>query len=426
MQFALLHGGFAHRLCQRFAPLAALQEHVCKHDFRARFAHAAHHRLDLGGGVAGKAVHGHDDRLSVDVFHVLDVFIQVGHARLQRGQVFFRKGSLVRPAVQFERLDGGDDDDAVGLDARHAALGIEEFFSPQVGAEARLRDHPVCQRQRRIGGDDAVAAVGDVGERPAVHDGGGALQRLHEVGLDGVLQQRAHGALRVQVARVHVFAFAVFAHDDIAQAPLQVLEGRCQAQDRHHLAGGGDLEVLFALGALPLLPDGDVAEGSVVHVEAAAEIHLGGVDIQRVAAEDVVIEHGAQQVVRRRDGVQVARKVQVDLFHGHHLRVTAARSTPLDAEHGAERGFAQRQAHLFAQARHAVCQADGYRRLPLARGGGIDGGDQNELTLPRPRADWQLGLVLAVALQLLFADAQLCRHRADILHLTAVRDLDIR
>ena len=44
------------------------------------------------------------------------------------------------------------------------------------------------------GGGDAVAAVGDVGERPAVDDGGGPLQRLHQIGPERVLQQRGHGA----------------------------------------------------------------------------------------------------------------------------------------------------------------------------------------------------------------------------------------
>ena len=36
--------------------------------------------------------------------------------------------------------------------------------------------------------------------------------------------------------------------------------------------------------------------------------------------------------MRRRDGVEVAREVQVDLFHGQHLGIAAAGRTALDAE----------------------------------------------------------------------------------------------
>ena len=46
---------------------------------------------------------------------------------------------------------------------------------------------------------DGVAAVRDVGERAAVHKGGVVLERLHKVGLDGILEQRRHGSLGVDV-----------------------------------------------------------------------------------------------------------------------------------------------------------------------------------------------------------------------------------
>ena len=38
--------------------------------------------------------------------------------------------------------------------------------------------------------------MGDVGKGAAVDQGRGVLQRLHQIGLDGVLEQRRHGALR--------------------------------------------------------------------------------------------------------------------------------------------------------------------------------------------------------------------------------------
>ena len=41
--------------------------------------------------------------------------------------------------------------------------------------------------------------MGDVGEGAAVDKGGGALQSLDQVGLEGVLQQGGHGALGLEI-----------------------------------------------------------------------------------------------------------------------------------------------------------------------------------------------------------------------------------
>ena len=184
--------------------------------------------------------------------------------------------------------------------------------------------------------------------------------------------------------------------------------------------------MLLALDALVPLPNRDIAQRAVVHVEAAAEIDFFGVDIQLVAAEDVVVEHGAEQVVRRRDGVQIARKVQVDILHGHDLRVAAARGAPLDAEHGAEGRLAESQAHLFAQARHAVGKANRNRRLPLARRGGIDGGHEDEFALLFGVLGADFGFILAVALDVLLRKPELGGNFADVLHFAALCDFNVR
>ena len=88
---------------------------------------------------------------------------------------------------------------AVGLQTRHTALDVQELLRAQVGAEAGLGDGVIAQLQGHLGGGHGVAAVGDVGEGAAVDERGGVLQRLHQVGLQSVLQQGGHGALGVQV-----------------------------------------------------------------------------------------------------------------------------------------------------------------------------------------------------------------------------------
>ena len=121
-------------------------------------------------------------------------------------------------AVQLQGADRGHDHHGVGADARLAALDVHEFLGAEVGAEAGLGDGVLGQPHGELRGQDAVAAVGDVGERAAVDEGRVAFQRLHQVGLDGVLQQHGHGAVGLQVGGGDRLAVAGVGDDDPAQA----------------------------------------------------------------------------------------------------------------------------------------------------------------------------------------------------------------
>ena len=101
--------------------------------------------------------------------HILGGQIRLGHA-----------------AVVLERADGGNHHNAVGREAGQAALDVEELLRAEVGAEARFRDAVIAELQGQLRGAHGVAAVRNVGERTAVHNGRRVFQRLHKVRLDGV------------------------------------------------------------------------------------------------------------------------------------------------------------------------------------------------------------------------------------------------
>ena len=114
-----------------------------------------------------------------------------------------------------------------------------------------------------------------------------------------------------------------------------------------------------------------------------------GVDAERVAVMEVVVEHRGEQVVRRRDRVEVAGEVEVDLVHRDHLRVAAARRAALHAEHRARataRGCRPRPS----------CRAGGAPAprptvtvvFPSPAGVGLMPGDQDEPALGLARARW--------------------------------------
>ena len=151
--------------------------------------------------------------------------------------------------------------------------------------------------------------------------------------------------------------------------------------------------------------------------------------MEGVALLDMVVEHGGQKVIGSADGVEVAGEVEVDVLHGDHLGIAAAGGAALDAEHGAEGRLTQGHGHILADAPQTVGKADGRGGLALARGGGGNGGDKNELAVfplglfQQGRVD--LGLVTAILLQILFIHMRPAGDFADGLHGAFLRDFNI-
>ena len=382
-------------------------------------------------GVGREGVDRDDDR-QAELGDVLNVGVQIDNALFERGQILGVQLGLGHAAVVLERAHGRDEHDAGGIQTGLAALDVEELFRTQVGAEAGLGDRDIGQLEGHAGGLHRVAAVGDVREGAAVHQAGGALEGLDEVGLDRVLHQGGHRALGLEVARVNRLARVVIGDQNIAEALLEVVEVGGQTQDGHDLGGDRDHEVILARHAVHLAAqtDRDVAQRAVVHVEHAGEDDPAGVDAQRVALLQVVVQHGAEQVVRRGDRVHIAGEVQVDVLHRDDLRPAAAGRAALDAEYRAEGGLAQGDHGVLAQLGHGLSQTDGRGGLALARRGRVDRGDEHQLAVRAilhalPRRSGDLGLVAAVQLELLLLQAGLGRDRGDRLHPAALGNFDI-
>ena len=216
-----------------------------------------------------------------------------------------------------------------------------------------------------------------------MHGGGRTLKGLHQIGLDRVLEQRGHRAVRLDIARVDRFSLRVVGDQDAAQAALEVVDIRGKAEDRHDLGGDGDNKVILARNAVDLSAESDdnVSESAVIHVKAPLDENAALVNPERVALLEMVVQHRAAEIVRRRDGVHISRKVKVDVLHRQHLRVAAARGSSLDTEHRAERRLTERDDRLLSDLRHRLAETGGGGGFTLARGGGVDGGDKYQLSV---------------------------------------------
>ena len=196
-----------------------------------------------------------DHHRHAELLHVLDVAAEIGAALLDRLDVFLAEVFLLDAAIHLHGPHGGDDDRRRRLQPGLAALDVEELLRAEIGAEAGFGDDVVGKLQRRRGGDHRIAAMRDVGERAAMHEGRVVLQRLHQVRLHGVLEQHGHGAVGLEVAGKDRALVAAVGDDDVAEALLEILEVVGQAEDRHHLGGHRDVEAGLARIAV-----GDAAE----------------------------------------------------------------------------------------------------------------------------------------------------------------------
>ena len=347
---------------------------------------------------------------------------EVRHTLFKRVEIFRSKSFLVKSAVHLERADGRDDDHRTRHKTRHSALDVEEFFRAEVCAEARLGDGVLAHFERHSRCENGVAAVGDIGKGSAVDECGSALKGLDEVGLDGVLQKSSHRADSLEVARGDGLSVVGVRNDNAGKTRLQVGNIGGKAENRHYLACNRYVEAVLARSTVCLAAETvhHEAELPVVHVNAALPCDSARVDIQGVALLDMVIEHCSQQIVCRAYGVEVTGEVEVYILHRYDLRIAAAGGAALDAEHGTERRLSQRDRDLLADARKTVGKTDGGRGLALARRGGRDSGDKDELAVLASgftdKRGVDLRLVSSVLLNILFVDMRLGGNFADGAH----------
>ena len=81
-------------------------------------------------GVAGEVVDGHHHR-QAEAVDILDVLLEVLHALVEGLDVGFAEILHRHAAVELQGADRGHDHHGVGLDARVAALDVQELLRPR-------------------------------------------------------------------------------------------------------------------------------------------------------------------------------------------------------------------------------------------------------------------------------------------------------
>ena len=143
----------------------------------------------------------------------------------------------------------------------------------------------------------------------------------------------------------------------------------------------------------------------------------------------MVVEHCRKQIVCSADCVHIACEMQIDILHRHNLRITAAGCAAFYAENRAERRLAQSDYGIFADCRQCVAEAYRNGGFALARRSRIYRRNKNQLAVFRLFClDYviiNLGFILAVILDFVFAKSDSCRNFFNRLHFCALRYLNI-
>ena len=221
--------------------------------------------------------------------------------------------------------------------------------------------------------------MGDVAERSRMDEDGRVLERLQQVRFDRVAHDDRHRSGRLQLLGRHRLAGFGVADDDPAHPLAQVAQRPCQGQHRHDLRRSRDVEARLARHAVLLgaEPADDAAERAVVDVEHPLPRDAVRVEPERVAAVEMVVHHGGQQVVRRSHRVEVAGEVQVQVLEGDDLAVAATGGATLDPEGRSHGGLTDGDGRPLPDAGERLPEADRRRGLSLPERGRGDGRDHD-------------------------------------------------
>ena len=96
---------------------------------------------------------------------------------------------------------------------------------------------------------------------------------------------------------------------------------------------------------------------------------------------NVVVNHRRQQIVGKRDGIEITREVQVNVLHWNDLGLTAACGAALHAKYGSQGRLAQANHRTFSNVVQRVSQTHCGGCLTFAGRCWTDRCDQNQFTV---------------------------------------------
>jgi len=114
----------------------------------------------------------------------------------------------------FDRFFGRDNHNSRWSQIADAAFDVKKLFSPQVTCKSGLGYDAVTKFQGHPGCHEGIATMRDIGERTTMNKSGRTVERLHQIGMNGVAKQDGHRSFGQQFSRGDgLLAVCVSDHD---------------------------------------------------------------------------------------------------------------------------------------------------------------------------------------------------------------------
>ena len=120
----------------------------------------------------------------------------------------------------------------------------------------------------------------------------GDFQGLNQIGLQGILEQYRHGAIRLHFAGRDRRAVPAVANHDITETAAQICQISGQAENCHDLGSHGDVEPALTRESVghAAQRDDDFPERPVVHIGNPPPSYAALINLERVGPIDVIVD----------------------------------------------------------------------------------------------------------------------------------------
>ena len=418
--------GRHYRLRQFLAPGAAPRVAVAFHGgVGAGRQRNILHRRQFIGAVRAKAIDG-NHRRQPETLDDANVMRQVVPAGAHPLRIRLRQLPPQRPAVPLQRPRRSHHHRRARHNVPAPRFDVHKLLKAQIRRKPRFGNHIVGVGHPHPVGDNRVAPVGNVGERPGVHQRRLPFQRLRQVRHHRLMQQRHQRAGEPQLRYAHRISTPRAAHHNPPHPLPQVVKVVRQRQNRHNLRCRDDAEPRF-----PQRPVA-VAAHAGHHLTQAPVGSVGNprpgnavsVKIRDGVPKHRVVHQRGQQVVRRCHRVGIPGEVDINLFLRHYPRRAAAGAAALDAENRPQRRLPQRRHDALPQPTQPLGQPDGGSGLPLPGRRRRNAGHHHQLALAARRGTQRiqrnLRLVPPVRQYIFGVNSQLLGDIGNVLHLVSL------
>ena len=221
--------------------------------------------------------------------------------------------------------------------------------------------------------------MSNIGKRSAMNECRHMLQCLHQIWLQRIFHKCRHRTFRMDIPCTNRLIIISVANNNAGKGLLHIFYGRCKTKNSHDFGCNSNIKAAFPGNAIHMSPqtDNDMPERTVIHIHNTVPDHTARINLKLIPLLDMIIRHGCKKIVSRRNGVEISRKMKINIFHRHYLGISASRRTALNAHTRPEGRFPKTNHDFLIKLCQRLSQTYGCRCFSFSRRCGGNSRHQN-------------------------------------------------